>query len=75
MKIKTLTYLLLISAFLYGCSKCEETTRTVRITSPSHLPILFPYDKVAKIKFLRNKTDTIIFQNLPLQTTYKPEFD
>ena len=70
MKIKTFTYLLLISAFFYGCSKCKETTGTVRITSPSDLPILFPYDKIAKIKFLRNKTDTIVFENLPVQTTY-----
>jgi hypothetical protein len=70
MKTKTIIYLLLLIAIFYGCSKCKETTGAIRITSPSDISILFPYEKVAKIKFLRNKTDTIIFQNLPLQTTY-----
>jgi len=67
---KIIAVLFMLFNFFYGCSKCKETTGAIRITSPSDIPILFPYEKVAKIKFLRNKTDTIIFQNLPLQTTY-----
>ena len=67
---KIIAVLFMLFNFFYGCSKCKETTGAIRITSPSDIPILFPYDNVAKIKFLRNKSDTIIFQNLPLQTTF-----
>ena len=70
MKTKTITYLLLFGIIFYGCSKCEETTGRTEILDPSDIPILFPYNDGAKIKFLRNKIDTVIFYYLGLQTKY-----
>lgn len=71
MEIKTITYLLLISTFFYGCSKCKETTGSTERVSPSDISILFPYKEGDKIKYIRNKKDTVEFQNLGLQTKYE----
>lgn len=71
MKIKTFTHLLLIiTTLFYGCSKCEEVTGRTEIVNPSEIAKLFPYLEYEKITFLKNRKDTIIFQNLGLQTTY-----
>lgn len=71
MKIKTITYLLLITILLYGCTKCKEITGSTERVSPSDISILFPYKEGGKIKFKRNKKDTVEFQNLGLQTKYE----
>lgn len=70
MKIKTLTYLLLISAFFYGCSKCEETTGRTETLDLDIQRLLFPYENNKSVKYLRNKKDTIVFYNYGLQTNY-----
>ncbi len=70
MKIKTITYLLLIATIFNACSKCEETTGRTELVDQYDVSILFPFADGAKIKFLRNKKDTVTFQNLGLQTTY-----
>ncbi len=70
MKIKTISCLLLIATIFNACSKCEETVGRTEIVNPTDIPKLFPYKGDEKIKFLRNKTDTIIFYNNGLQTSY-----
>jgi hypothetical protein len=70
MKIKTITYLLLITALFYGCSKCEKTTREPEIVGKTDLPNLFPYNESVGVKFLKNKIDTVVFNSLGLKTTY-----
>ncbi len=70
MKTKTITYLLLLGTFFYACSKCEETTGSTRKVSPLDITLLFPYDNIKTVKFLKNKSDTVIFHNSGLQTTY-----
>lgn len=70
MKTKTITYLLLIIFFFYGCSKCKETTGRTETVGRTDLPNLFPYVEGTGVKFLKNKIDTVIFKNLGLKTTY-----
>lgn len=70
MKIKTITYLLLISTFFYGCSKCVETTAAVKKVPYYEIPDLFPYNEIQTLRFLKNKTDTLIFNNLGMKTIY-----
>ncbi len=70
MKIKIITYLLLITTFFYGCDKCEETTGATRKVPYYDIPGLFPYSEGGSAKFLRNKLDTVEFQISNLQTSF-----
>ena len=53
-----------------NCNKCEETTKSPSRVDPSDIPILFPYNGKDKVKFLKNKTDTVVFHKMDLVTSY-----
>jgi hypothetical protein len=62
--------MLICSLLLFACNKCEETTKSPSRVDQSDIPILFPYNGKDKVKFLKNKTDTVIFYKTDLITTY-----
>jgi hypothetical protein len=70
MKTSIIKFLIPCIFLLNACNKCEETTKSPSRVDQSDIPILFPYNGKEKIKFLRNSTDTIIFYNLGINTTY-----
>ncbi len=65
-----LKYAIICSLLLFACNKCEETTNSPTRVDQSDIPILFPYNGKDKVRFLRNKTDTVIFHKSDLVTTY-----
>jgi len=65
-----LQYCIICSLLLFACNKCEETTKSPSRVDQSDIPILFPYNRKDKVKFLKNKTDTVIFYKTDLVTTY-----
>jgi hypothetical protein len=69
-KLMMLEYCIICSLLLFACNKCEETTDRPKIVGRTDIPVLFPYDLSNKIKFLKNKKDTISFYNLGIQTSY-----
>ncbi len=70
MKTSVIQFLIPCVFFLYACNKCEETTESPSNVDQSDIPILFPYDGKEKVKFLKNKTDTVIFHKTDLVTSY-----
>jgi hypothetical protein len=62
--------MLICSLLLFACNKCEETTKSPSRVDQSDIPILFPYNGKDKVKFLKNKTDTVIFYKTDLVTKY-----
>ena len=69
-KLMMLNYFIICSLLLFACNKCEETAQSPSRVFQSDLPILFPYNNIDKVRFLRNSSDTIIFYNLGINTTY-----
>jgi hypothetical protein len=69
-KLMMLQYCIICSLLLFACNKCEETTKSPSRVDQSDIPILFPYNGRDKVKFLKNKTDTVIFYKTDLVTTY-----
>ena len=69
-KLMMLQFCIICSLLLFACNKCEETTKSPSRVDQSDIPILFPYNRKDKVKFLKNKTDTVIFYKTDLVTTY-----
>jgi hypothetical protein len=69
-KLMMLEYCIICSLLLFACNKCEETTKSPSRVDQSDIPILFPYNGNDKVKFLKNKTDTVIFYKTDLVTKY-----
>jgi hypothetical protein len=69
--MKITNYIYLVLLIIVGCKRdCTKSTDPIRKVYQYDIPLLFPYDNIKSIAFLKNKKDTIVFHNLGISTSY-----
>lgn len=69
--MKKIYYLFILILIIGACKRdCTQSTDPIRKVYQYDMPLLFPYDNIKSIAFLKNKKDTIVFHNLGISTSY-----
>jgi len=69
--MKKIYYLFILLFIIAACKReCSKSTDPVRTVSEGEFNLLFPYAGIQKLRFLKNKTDTVTFYKSDIITSY-----
>ncbi|MCX6185842.1 MAG: hypothetical protein NTU43_02445 [Bacteroidetes bacterium] len=69
--MKKIYYLFILTLIFVSCKRdCTQITDSIQTVSKYDLDLLFPYNGIDKLRFLKNKTDTLVFYKKNMITSY-----
>jgi hypothetical protein len=69
--MKKIYYLIILTFNIIACKRdCPQSTDPVKTVSKYDIDLLFPYNGINKLRFLKNKTDTLVFYKTNMETSY-----